>query len=816
MNNGGMEHGAWGTGHGVKTSLFLAFCPLLFAVTVSFARPPSPLPALSSAFQPPSPSSQPPESSVPQLQPPPAPSEKLLRLKSDLPVRYFPDEREWRTVDGTGTIQLTFRELTVFARRVRYSERERVLEAIEGVRALFRQDVEFEGGRAVYYVDERRWLMEGGKATIDPSYFREGGVVAPLYLTVQRMRGTDQRLTAERSTFSSCERPHPHYSLRSRMVEVIPNDRLILRHVGLFLGGNKLLGIGRYTISIKPRRQRSRLPFTPEVGNDQINGPFVRLSIGLLDTKSQTSNLLLDWSGRRGTGYGLEHSYNFRNAQGGLNFLIQPSPFAGTEQNLSWQHQQRLFAGLLLTTFWDERRNTPYYGGQSFSNSSRQISLRKNWTRGMTELSLRTFGYGSFGGRSSDRTWTLTHNISAGRQSINLMTTLREFTRPGQPTDKELNERLEVRRQLSSQWDLALRFEQRVDLDKDRFTGDNFFYALDRTPELTFSFRPLKQRFWFPNATVGLARWSEPQFVGIGQKPQSLTTERVHLRLESPYRTLRIRGNLQLSHSATFEQFLYGNDTAQYLYGYRGTLTWGFGGRSQLELGYWMQKHKGFTPFRSDTLTSYENLDLRLNIAPSEKFLLSATTGLDMERDFFRDALINLRWQPSQGTALDLSTGYSIERGQWQDILGRLLLSKPGGLGLPTYGTFVSYYPTRPTPFAEERPAPPPGGFRSELVFRYSPQQGQLARARLFLDWSITKSWRLEALLGYSGVLRKLDVAQFRLTRDFHCYQVWVTYNREAREFRFFFVIKAFPLLQQFFGTSNQGAFLDTSLGQVY
>ena len=180
------------------------------------------------------------------------------------------------------------------------------------------------------------------------------------------------------------------------------------------------------------------------------------------------------------------------------------------------------------------------------------------------------------------------------------------------------------------------------------------------------------------------------------------------------------------------------------------------------------------------------------------------------------DALLNLRWRPSQGTALDLSTGYSIERGQWQDILGRLLLSKPSTLGVPTYGTFVSYYGIQPTPFAEERPAPPPGGFRSEFTFRYSPTLGRLALGRLFLDWSVSRWWRLETLLGYSGILRRMDITQFRLTRDFHCYQLWLSYNRERREFRFFFVVKAFPIFQQLFGASNQGAFLDTSVGQFY
>lgn len=778
-------------------------CVLLIATTIAFAQPSSPSPVSPRS---PNPDPQPLVPVAPQLQPPPVPSKNLFRLESELGIRYFPEEREWRTVDGTGTVKLTYRELTVFARRIRYSERERFLEAMEGLRAILQQGAEFEGGRAVYLVDEGRWLLEGGKVTIDPGFFREG-VAAPLYLSAQRLSGTEQRMIAEQGTFSSCDLPRPHYCLRAGRTEVVPDDRLILRDVGVFFGKAKILGVGRYSISIRPRRQRTRLPFTPEFGRDNISGAFLRLSIDLLNTRSQSSNLLLDWAERRGTGYGLEHTYNFRNMQGGLNFFMQRAPLLGTEQTFSFRHQHTLIAGLLLSALWDERRNTPFYG-QRFSNSSRQLLLRRSWQRGTTELTFRSFGYGGYG-RSSDQTWTLSHNIATGRQSISLMATLREFTRPGQATDKELNERLEVRRRFSDQWDMALRFEQRVDVDRERFTGDRYFYSLDRVPELAFSFRPRRHSFFLPSITLGLSRWKE--------QPLKFSTERLHLRLETPYSTLRIRDNLRLSHSAAFEQFLYGNDTAQYLYGYRGTLTWRFGGQSQVDLGYWLQKYRGYASFRTDTLSNYENFDLRVNIAPSQKFLLSATTGLDMERNFFRDALINLRWQPAQGTSLDLSTGYSLERGRWQDVLGRVMLSKPGGLGLPTEGTFVSYYPPmRPTPFAEDRLAPPPGGFRSELVFRYSPDRGKIGRARLFLDWSITKSWRLESLLGYSGVLRKLDIAQFRITRDFHCYQVWATYNRERREFRFFFVIKAFPILQQFFGTSSQGAFLDTSLGQIY
>ncbi len=746
-----------------------------------------------------------------QLSAPSTLSDNLLRIESDLPIRYFPKEQEWRTIDGAGTVKINFRDLTIFSRRARYNERERILEAQEGLRAIWQEGVEFEGVRAKYFPDERRWLIEGGKANFDPAYFGEG-VASPLYLTLQRVFGTNEKLTAHQCIFSSCDKPHPHYSLQAKSADVVPNDRMILRHVGVYIGKTKLLGIGRYTVSLKPRRRQNRLPISPDVGRDQYNGVFVRTSVSLLDTRDQSADLVLDWSERRGLGYGIEHDYTTRLLQGGFNFFVQKSPFAGIEQNLSWRHQHQLLPGLLLSAFWDERRNTPF-GGRSYTSSSKQFSLRQSWRQGTTELSLRTLGYGGFG---NDLTWTLTHSIATGKQSLNLLVTMREALRAGQPTDKELNERIELHRQLSDKWDMALKFEQRFDLDKDRYTGDNFYYALDRTPELSFNFKPLRSSFLRPNISIGFARWKEPQFAFAVQKPLSVTLERINIRVDSPQRTFKLTGNLSYSHSGIFEQFFYGNDTAQYLYAYRSTLTWRFGGNSQMDLSYWLQKHRGYTPFRSDTLTSYENLDWRLQISPSQKFFLSATTGLDIERDFFRDLFLNLRWQPYQGMALDLSTGYSIERSRWQDLLGRLLLSKPSGLGLPTYGTFVNYYGLQPTPFAEERPVPPPGGFRSELTFRYSPNQGRWSRIRLFLDWSITGTWRLEGLLGYSGILRRMDITQFRVTKDFHCYQIWAIYNRERREFRFFFVIKAFPIFQQFFGTSDQGAFLDTSLGQVY
>jgi hypothetical protein len=92
----------------------------------------------------------------------------------------------------------------------------------------------------------------------------------------------------------------------------MPGDRLILRRVGIYIGETKLLGIGRFTISLKPRMRQNRLPITPDVGSDRYSGFFVRTSVSLFDTKTQSADFVFDWSERRGIGYGIEHDYSTR------------------------------------------------------------------------------------------------------------------------------------------------------------------------------------------------------------------------------------------------------------------------------------------------------------------------------------------------------------------------------------------------------------------------------------------------------------------------------------------------------------------------
>lgn len=84
----------------------------------------------------------------------PSSPENLVRVESELPLLYDPKAEEWRTADGQGTIRLLYRDITLTTRRLRYRQRERLLEASEGVRLLSQRGLEFVGGQATY--DENR------------------------------------------------------------------------------------------------------------------------------------------------------------------------------------------------------------------------------------------------------------------------------------------------------------------------------------------------------------------------------------------------------------------------------------------------------------------------------------------------------------------------------------------------------------------------------------------------------------------------------------------------------------------------------------
>src|SRR5207249_1797570 len=59
-------------------------------------------------------------------------------------------------------------------------------------------------------------------------------------LRAREVAGNQTRLTAVDASITACDLPRPHYRFTARSVVLIPNDRVIARHVGVWLLGTRL------------------------------------------------------------------------------------------------------------------------------------------------------------------------------------------------------------------------------------------------------------------------------------------------------------------------------------------------------------------------------------------------------------------------------------------------------------------------------------------------------------------------------------------------------------------------------------------------
>ncbi|HID07083.1 MAG TPA: hypothetical protein EYP10_08030, partial [Armatimonadetes bacterium] len=513
---------------------------------------------------------------------------------------------EWEVRTQGGTVQIRTADLTAVALNLKYHSRTGVLEIGPRIKGSV-TNARFEGKLLTYTIRDRHWTLEEGLVKFEPQFFKQG-VVKPVYLRGGRSEGTMDEALVHHALFTSCDRPHPHWSLRASTVRILVNDKVIARHVGVFLGRRKLLTLPRLSVSIKARRRRTTM--LPDIGRNDIEGWFFKYAYTYMATRHGTGVARFDWTEKRGMGFGIEQDYAWKAAMGALFIYWLRDRYRGTEFDWRIRHQQRLSRSMRLNLQWESRSNSAYFA-RSVKTTILSASFQRSVSGMQTMLDVRQSNYTGWG-TTKDTYITLRHNYQKNRWSASLHSTYRRFQRSygglGTPIapDEELQHRLEIRHTGDViTWMLA--YEQRIDLDKDKYTGDRHF-GLERLPELTMRF----------NIGRSILRWLRnlPLYASISlgklvEYPERTARTRLSLGTALSYHRMQLSSRLSLLTSGRFEQCFYDDGTAQYIYDLRSQLEWSWGRRSRVQLGYQLQKPHGWTPFRFDRYTPYESTDLR-------------------------------------------------------------------------------------------------------------------------------------------------------------------------------------------------------------
>lgn len=689
-------------------------------------------------------------------------------------LRYHPERRE---VVAEGQVRMDYRDFHVQADYMKADLKEETAQ-FSGHVKLTAQNEDFFGDSLVLNLRTQTWEFTYPRSELSPAFFKTG-VLEPLFVGGEKVGGSAEDLQITRGSFTSCTLREPHYHIEAKQISIYPKQRLVARKVSLWAGKSKLFTLPYFFVSLREHR---RQPFVPEVGESEYEGKYVKTLWNYLLGDRSYGSVHLDFMEKQGLGKGLDHSYLFPKGKSSL-YLYQMANRATGRQEWTGrlEHEQSLSEDFDLRLLSDYRHYTYYYAAQS-SVSNTQLSLARRRPDGSSRVMFDywlTQGLGRYQAFST----SLSHDIVKPSGSISVQSNYQAHTTaPGNADDLELNTLVRWQ-DYHGDYDLDLLVQKRFDLDRGQYTGDNFFQAIDRLPELTLStttqkmgWRPVRQVPGRMSLTVG----------NYYENPTKLGAYRVNLGYDLYPNTIRLGKDTDLRVIGNFKQTFYGDQdkTAQYAYGGNVNLRSQLGSHWTASFNYHLLEPKGYTPFRFDWIGRYQSL----------------AGGLNMEADRARIALLS---------------GYDFRSKRWQDLLARMDFQLRDNLRFLTSAAY-DLNQRKPRDIINRIEFFSGAKLRVRLGSRFDPNQKRWRRAMLDLYWQLTPKWRVEALTGYDGLQRKLLYNEVMVTHDLHCWEARFQYSLQRKMFRVDLRIKAFEWGRRDFGVGRYGQYLDTSTGEWY
>jgi lipopolysaccharide assembly outer membrane protein LptD (OstA) len=182
--------------------------------------------------------------------------ENLITLQGQGKLRY-----EQVSLSAGKIIYQTEEEILV-AERLRIEEGEK--EIMEEPPVLKDGKEEIKGERMSYDLRSRRGKVKAGITSIQGGTYK-GELLRKL---------TDQVILADRGTYTTCDKPEPHFHFYARRMKIVAKDKVIAEPVVLYIADLPVAAIPYYIFPIKPGRHSGFLTF--DLGNLEAGQRFIR------------------------------------------------------------------------------------------------------------------------------------------------------------------------------------------------------------------------------------------------------------------------------------------------------------------------------------------------------------------------------------------------------------------------------------------------------------------------------------------------------------------------------------------------------------
>jgi hypothetical protein len=734
---------------GVWLCLALSLCPGHAAAQADAS--PSPLP--------PTPPTTGSEAPAPSVQGPPTTASGAAAAPAPGTVRITADHGRL-TDEGTlveGSVRAETEELTVEASSAQL-DRDQVNVTFVGEIVVGAKGLKTTATDLRVNIETGAWRAARARAELAPSFFA-GGVAEPVYVSGRELTSVSSSgpLEALDGTATTCDRDHPHFELRSARVRVIPDRRVTISRPALYVLGARILRLP-WDVTV-PLDRKSRL--SPEVGRNEIEGYYLKLGVPYTANDANSGVARLHLTQLRGVGLGVDHDLLAGPQRARLSLFYEPSEGA---LRASATHRWRVADDLDWELSSSYQRNSGYSGtGETLTAD---WSLRKDQGPGSSTLDVQE-SLSTTSATTSRRTAAaFTHQQRLGGEaSLDIRTNYSGYRYSAASATKQLDASVEYRQRLGV-GDLRLVANDRFSLSGSETSSS----SLTRLPELTLSTDARRLGGGSGLEALGLRVAAEAGRYEQGST--GLRVGRAALRLDAGGKEYRLGDRTRVQIGARYYQAFYDEGSARYVLGLTTDLRQQLGRHLNVRMQYQDSRPSGYSPVSLDSWGSQRDMTLQMVHQQGEQARFEVSTGYDFISNAWRTASGRLELLTSGWSKLSLQASYNLATAQWRPLDARWVWVRPEELKL-------------------------------SLSSVYAMAASQLQQVGADLDWTLGHRTRLQMTTRYSGYTHRVDQLAMTVTRDLHCWQAAVSYDKLTSDFQVTLGLKAIPGLQANLGSGR-------------
>lgn len=673
----------------------------------------------------------------------------------------------------------------------------------------FETDVKLETGQETFLAERigfnrktREFEAENARTVLAPA--RVGNALQqPLSLWGKQIVREGNILKATDGFLTTCDLVNPHAKLGFGSAELIPKKRITLRDVTIYRYDKPVARLKHLTI---PIMEEVRYSYLPNIGRTQEEGYFLKAVIGYSLARTLPGLLRVDLMERKGIGLGADQAYRVGETVAGRVNLYTLNDKSRNVRNLNGQiqHEQR-FGELDARLTSDFQSNSYFAATQNSKTQNTSLALNRNVGTLRTGVTLGQNSSDSSGSLFRTQNYGLTHDQTLGKGSnLSLRFT---GTANLNASSASRSGRIQENGELRASGTLGI-FQASLTANRNlrnattgTSSGGAFFGGSEKLPELTLTTSKLPKALtgYFSNLTLGYGDFLES--ISSSGTTGQLHTKRFLLQSDLAQKSAPLGAGFRLNTGGSFRQTVYdGGYAAQYVLSQNTSIGRTTAGQGTVNLSYNYSRPYGGTPpgFRNDFATTVNSLNLNYNKTGGHA-AVTVRTGYDIlqsqltpiagvRRSPWNQLTVSSEFRPSESHFSRVNTTYDLNRGRLQV--------------LDHYGHFQ-----RGTRFI------------LDTSTRYDPTAKKIRQVNAILGTQfLDNSTRLFGNSNYNNITRRFDTNSFSLTREFHDYELTLSYVDQPFGFRsekgvnVSIRLKAFPSP----ATSRGGRYgtpIDTGLG---